>query len=214
MTIRRQEDSSERSKIASASRSRAAAETARPRSGTRAEASLPDSASRDVETTAPWHGDRIRQRFFAEAGPLCIRYRIGPDDVVEHYAAARRGLPGRLVSSTIWIEDLVLAAACSRGVSLAWADLVAHLEAPLHVAVATRLPDAEASATVSRFFDALRRRTAEPTTPVRRGGGPSLREFAGQRSLRSWLVERVFAHASRDRSPHRARPTDSMELGT
>lgn len=140
------------------------------------------------------HLDHARRQFFAHAGGLAVRYRISPCDVIEHLESARAVLPGRIAAAPVWIEDLVLATACSRGVSIAWTDLANHIDPSLRRAAASRLPEPDATAFVALFHHALRHRSLGATPPDRRSGAPSLRTFAGHRSLESWLVERLLAH--------------------
>lgn len=165
----------------------------RPRSG-------PGNGDRDrherggaraaAETT---HLDRVRRQFFAHAGDLATRYRLTLADVLAHVETARGFLPGRVAAGPIWIEDLVLAAACTRGVAIAWVDLTTHLEPSMRRAAASRLSEADAAIFVARFSRSLRRSSSGAASTDRRGGAPSLREFAGQRSLASWLAERLLA---------------------
>ena len=138
--------------------------------------------------------DLLRRRFFADAGWIAARYRIGPDDVVRHVETARRSIPRRTNHGFHTIDDVVIAAACCRGVSLAWADLATHVEPVLRRAAATRLGDSDAAAFAAIFWEALRSRTLGGD---REGAAlaqvPSLGEFAGQRPLADWLSDRLLA---------------------
>ncbi len=164
--------------------------------------SRPPGVLRD-DPTARRDRDRMRRRFFAEAGWIATRYRIGPEAVFEHVETARQALPGRSPAGTIWIEDVVLATACCRGVAIAWTDLTSHVEPALRRAAASRLPDAEAAGTVAMFWRSMRRRTLEGTSGHGALEAPALQEFAGQRSLQSWLVERLLAQLDWSAPPGR-----------
>lgn len=172
---------------------------------------LPPSSDTDAvrpRTTAEARRqDHVRRQFFAHAGALAQRYRIHPSRVLEHAEVARRALPGRLASNAVWIEDLVLAAACSDGVEIAWADLTHHVGPSLHRAASRRLSAAAATAFVPRFWKALRQETLRPMATPQRGAAPSLRTFAGQRSLESWLVERMLSEF--DRATERSEPSQA-----
>ncbi|MHC5001549.1 MAG: hypothetical protein ACYTJ0_00340 [Planctomycetota bacterium] len=146
---------------------------------------------------------RLRGAYFAEAAATATRFGIAFEDVVQHLWAVRRRrrLPLDL-RSIDHVDDLVLAVACLRRVGGAWTDLVDRYEPVLVRRCAARLGETRSILLVRRMFLGLRDTGA---------GGEGLDAYAGERSLRAWLTDRVLSEAGRSR---KGRSTTHAEVRT
>lgn len=140
--------------------------------------------------------DLLLSRFFADAGWIASRYRVGPAEVRDQRDRARDADADRGVAPALWIEDLVLAVACARGDALAWTDLRRYADPVLQQAAAEYLDASDAAALVASFWDCLRAATRSDGGPNARTGSspsePSLSMFSGSRPLQAWLLEHLL----------------------
>ena len=128
-----------------------------------------------------------------------MRYAVPFDRVETHVEdAARLGVtvPMKRVR---YVDDLLHAIACVDNAPLAWSDLVDQQERMLIRACRQRLEETEAILQVRRLFVELRRGTAS-SDAAEDAGGPSLRRYLGDLSLRGWLCRRLIEQIER---PHR-----------
>ena len=134
---------------------------------------------------------RLRRAYFAEAAATAARYAIGFDDLVVHLwrVRCRRCLPLDL-RSIDHVENLAHAVACGLHRSAAWSDLVDRYEPWLVRRCAIRLGETRSILVVRRTFLTLR-------VDGDAAGDGGLAAYAGERSLRAWLADRVMSEATR-----------------
>ena len=89
------------------------------------------------------------------------------------------------------IEDLLVAAGCSRNHPQAWIDAGEILEPLLVRAARMRLPESDAIVFARRFWTALRERTLERAAGTEVGEAPAMQDYPPNRPLRNWLVDRL-----------------------
>ena len=148
---------------------------------------------------APRGISRIRRAFFASAAESAARYGVHCDRVIVHLWELRQRHPRFRLRQVTNIDDLVHAIACVDESNMAWAELNSFHERGL--VSLCRIPSDEITSTIMirRFFSALRRRHQTLSAL----NSPSIRDYAGDRPLRTWLNERL--NAIRASELHRGR---------
>jgi hypothetical protein len=147
-----------------------------------------DASLRDPRRVfATW----IRRAFFSHGAWLASRYGLTPDDLIAQAEASPMppalGVPRRGEG----IEDLLVAAGCSRNHPQAWIDAGEILEPLLVRAARMRLPESDAIVFARRFWTALRERTLERAAGTEVGEAPAMQDYPPNRPLRNWLVDRL-----------------------
>ena len=131
----------------------------------------------------------LRQLFFAQAAEFAVRYDIRYERVLEHLWVARGYVHRLPVRTVAHLDDLVHAAACLDGLSLAWADLIDVAEPALVRVCMRRLDSADSVVFVRRMLCELR--TPVPNPRPRKH--LTLQAYTGVQPLRNWLAERTAA---------------------
>jgi hypothetical protein len=127
---------------------------------------------------------RLRLDYFSHGGGPGIRYGVSVDRLVAHVAHAmqRRAVVSPL--SLRHVADMVHAAGCVDGSSLAWADLHERHEAGLIRCCG--LDEQTGTLAVRQLLARLRHRTQRDERLSE--GEVSLRDYLGRPSLRHWLA--------------------------
>jgi hypothetical protein len=143
----------------------------------------------------------LRRRFFATGGHAAVRYGVTLEDVERHVACALRARPGlRGDGVGEQMADLVLAVAACDGHRGAWYDLVTEHEGLLCQAARAHLPEIDAVIAVRQLLSDLQ-------PHLERGEvGVSLTRYAGETTLRAWLLGRLVAEIGRRSSGLCERP--------
>ncbi|MSR28228.1 MAG: hypothetical protein EXS03_01465 [Phycisphaerales bacterium] len=144
----------------------------------------------------------VRRAYFAVAS-CHAHWRIGVDTVV---ALAGCDRPRWKRPADLWMEDLLVAAACLKGNQEAWHHLELANSWRLREAAQLRLSPGRSAMFVARFWLDLKRNS-------RAGGGvPSLTDYCGEELLSRWLVARLFARLEcTSKSPRSHAILDSAE---
>ncbi|MFO0828541.1 MAG: hypothetical protein U0572_10390 [Phycisphaerales bacterium] len=132
--------------------------------------------------------DRIRREFFAKGHQTAMRYGVTSADLLAHLERVRLATttgPGRILS---YIDDQIVAAACSRGHPQAWHDAWRKHENLLIRACRMRLDEGDAIVFTRRFWIDLH---AASTTSAP-SDVPSIAEYVAVRPLRIWLTDRLL----------------------
>ncbi|MCK4873134.1 MAG: hypothetical protein KAS72_10445 [Phycisphaerales bacterium] len=131
---------------------------------------------------------KLRRRFFADAGDAVKRYGVPVDRIIGHlHEIAERRPSFRLDVGRLHMTDLVVAVAACDDHLGAWNDIISTHESVLHQSAEAHLGEIDALMAVRRLLAELRgcdRDTAGPMT---------LRSYAGDTSLRAWLLDRLVA---------------------
>lgn len=129
---------------------------------------------------------RLRTQFFAVEGDHLRRYGVQFDDVMVHLWRQRRHVRRFRLRDLRYMEDLVLAVACTNHVTRAWHDLVDQFERPLIRHCRNWLEEPQAIIFVRRQL-----RELQAGHKKNRSADNGLALYLGTRSLRHWLADRL-----------------------
>ena len=158
----------------------------------------------------------LRKIFFATAGESAKRYGLSFDDVLFHLWHAR-GRGSRCALATVQhLNDLVHAAACTNGSSLAWQDFSCKYEWILVRHCGNWMPEPDAIMYVRRLIRTL----AQPGSDVPCLPLPHPQSYLGTVPLRRWLCDRVSGYIVQhggwcaDKLEHHHGPANTHHSGT